>query len=257
MSESPQLNERIRSILVLIATAATIAWNILAAYGYVNGITPAEISDKYPTIITPAGYAFSIWSLIYAGLVVYSIYQALPGNLGRFGGLRTIYIASCVLNCAWIYFWHHDRPGICVFLIAALAAVLIYIVSQVRVGVTSIEKVFVKGTFGLYAGWVTAAAIVNLFVYFRSVDMPAADSATFGVLAVILATVFAIVVTWRLANFVYPLAIAWALTAIAIKQSGSTSLIVACAGGVIMSLLLATSFILSYPSMARPSAENE
>jgi hypothetical protein len=257
MAESPQTDERIRSVLVLVATAATIIWNVLAAYGYVNGVTPAEISARYTTVITPAGYAFSIWSLIYLGLAIFTIYQLLPGNLSRFGGLRTVYIASCVLNCAWIYFWHHDRTGICLVLIAALAATLIYIVSQLEVAVTAMEKVFVKGTFGLYAGWVTVAAMVNLFVYFASVQMPAAESVILGIVAVIAATAFAIVVTWRFTNFVYPLAVAWALTAIAIEQSGKTAIVVACAGGVIMSLLLATSFILSYPSIARPNADNE
>jgi len=257
MADSPQLDERLRSILVLIATAATIAWNVLAAYGYVNAVTPAEISARYPTVVTPAGYAFSIWTLIYAGLAVFTIYQLLPGNLSRFGGLRTIYIASCVLNCAWIYFWHHDRTGICLILIVVLAAMLIYIVSQLMVTVTAVEKVFVKGTFGLYAGWVTVAAMVNLFVYFASVGAPAAESATLGVVGVIVATAFAVAVTWRFANFVYPLAVAWALTAIAVMQSGKTAIVVACAGGVIMCLLLATSFILSYPSIARPNAGNE
>src|SRR6185436_13362776 len=107
MPDKPMLKDRLGSILLMLATIATIVYNALAATGYVNGITPAEISDRLPTIITPAGYAFSIWSLIYVGLIAFSVYQALPANLSRFRVQRNLYIVSCLLNCAWIYFWHH------------------------------------------------------------------------------------------------------------------------------------------------------
>jgi hypothetical protein len=113
MNDSARSNDRLRSLLVILATAATIGFNALAATGYINDITAAEISDRYPTVVTPAGYAFSIWTLIYVGLLAFSVYQAIPKHLERFGRVRTLYIASCVLNCAWIYFWHHGYIGGC------------------------------------------------------------------------------------------------------------------------------------------------
>jgi hypothetical protein len=257
MGDFPSSNDRLRSVLFILATVATIVFNALAAMGYVNGVTPAEISDRLPTIITPAGYAFSIWSLIYLGLLTFSVYQALPGNLERFRGVRTLYIASCVLNCAWIYFWHHGYVGVCALLIVALAVVLIAIVSYYGTATDFIEALIVKATFGIYAGWVTVASIVNIFVYLRSLGSDAAQSVGLGITAVIIATAAAVAVTWKLANYLYPLAVAWALTAIAVNQSGKTGLVVACSGGVIMCLLLATSFILAYPSTATPAADNE
>jgi translocator protein len=257
MEDAANSNDRIRSVLVILATLATIAFNALAAMGYVNGTTPAEVSDRLPTVITPAGYAFSIWSLIYLGLLAFSIYQALPGNLGQFTGVRTLYIASCVLNCAWIYFWHTGYVGVCSILIIALAGVLIYITGSCKVTVSMVEALFAKVTFGLYAGWVTVASLVNVFVYLRSTGSSMAESQALGIAGVIFATAAAVAVTWKLSNYLYPLAVAWALTAIAVNQSGKTALVVACAGGVIMCLLLSTSFILSYPSTARPAADNE
>jgi benzodiazapine receptor len=257
MNDSARSNGRLRSILVILATVATIGFNALAAMGYINGIAPAEISDRYPTIITPAGYAYSIWSLIYVGLLAFSVYQALSANLERFGGVRTLYIASCVLNCGWIYFWHHGYIGVCAVLIVALAIVLLAITSMYKVAVSATETLTVKGTFGLYAGWVTVASIVNIAIYLKSIGSPAATSETVGVVAVIIATAAAIAITWKLTNHLYPVAVAWALTAIAISQSGKTAIVIACAGGVIMCLLLATSFVLSIPSTARPEPGNE
>jgi benzodiazapine receptor len=257
MNDSARSNDRLRSILVILATVATIGFSALAATGYLNGVTTAEISDRFPTVITPAGYAFSIWNLIYVGLLAFSVYQAIPKHLERFGRVRTLYIASCVLNCAWIYFWHHGYIGGCVVLIIALAIVLTAITSMYKFAVSLTEALIVKGTFGLYAGWVTVASIVNIAVYLRSVGSAAAMSEVVGTLAVIIATAAAVAVTWRLANYLYPVAVAWTLTAVAINQSGKTAIVIACAGGVIMSLLLATSFVLSFPSTARTESDNE
>jgi benzodiazapine receptor len=257
MNDPARSNDRLRSILVILATVATIGFNALAATGYINGITPAEISDRFPTIITPAGYAFSIWSLIYVGLLAFSVYQTLSANLERFSRVRTLYIASCVLNCAWIYFWHHAYIGVCAVLIIALAIVLIAITSMYKVAVSMTEALIVKATFGLYAGWVTVASIVNIAVYLKSIGSPTATSETVGVLAVIIATAASIAVTWKLANYLYPVAVAWALTAIAVNQSGKTAIVIACACGVIICLLLAISFVLAMPSTARPEPSNE
>src|SRR5580765_5775754 len=101
MNSGQITEDRIRAVLVIVATTATLVFNALAATGYVNGITPAAISAKYPTVLTPAGYAFSIWSLIYLGLLAFSIYQILPANLARYRAVRPLYVFSCVLNCSW------------------------------------------------------------------------------------------------------------------------------------------------------------
>ena len=257
MNDSARSNDRLRSVLVILATVATIGFSALAAMGYVNGITTAEISDRYLTVITPAGYAFSIWNLIYVGLLAFSVYQAIHKHLERFGRVRTLYIASCVLNCAWIYFWHHGYIGGSAVLIIALTIVLTAITSMYKFAVSLTEALIVKGTFGLFAGWVAVVSIVNIAVYLRSIGSTATTSEVVGTLAVIIATAAAVAVTWRLANYLYPVAVAWALTAIAINQSGKTAIVIACAGGVIMCLLLATSFVLSFPSTARTESDNE
>ena len=76
MSEKGAENEAFRSILVLVATIGMIVFNWLAAVGRVSGVTPDVISAKYPTMITPAGYGFAIWNLIYLGMIAFSIYRS-------------------------------------------------------------------------------------------------------------------------------------------------------------------------------------
>ncbi|MBA3770315.1 MAG: tryptophan-rich sensory protein, partial [Blastocatellia bacterium] len=106
MAEENNNYDRLRAVLVLVATAAVIIFNALAASGRLFGVDTGDVSNRYPTVITPAGYAFSIWSLIYLGLVAFSIYQLLPVQLAKFRGVRTMYLLSCVFNCAWLFAWH-------------------------------------------------------------------------------------------------------------------------------------------------------
>lgn len=240
------------AVLVLIGTAVTIIFNGLAATGYVNGVTPAEISAKYPTVLTPAGWAFSIWSLIYFGLIAFSIFQVLPANGQRFRKVRVAYLVSCLFNCGWIYFWHHDQIAVCLALISALLASLIVILWQLRSKGTKGEAVFAKAPFGIYAGWVTAATLVNLSVLLKAAgsEMTPQSSKLLGIACLLIAAAAAVAVRFKLRNYLYPLAVAWAATAIAINQSGNTALIVAAALCVIVCLVMAVSFVMDQKSSA-------
>src|ERR1051325_4429250 len=171
-------DDRLRSILVILATAAMIAFNGLAVAGFVGQATTREIADRYSTILTPANYAFSIWSLIYFGLAAFAVFQLLPRNLATFRRIRTLYIATCLLNIAWLYFWHYDHPIICLGLIVALAAMLIVLTYEMKSAEGSAERI-AKAAFGLYAGWVTTATFVNLFIVFAASGVP---SSTLNVL---------------------------------------------------------------------------
>jgi hypothetical protein len=241
--------DRIRSILVLAATVGVIVFNWLAATGRLGSDT-AAISDKYPTLLTPAGYAFSIWSLIYLGLIAFSIYQMMPANLGRFGAVRSFYIFSCALNCAWLYFWHREQIVICFVVIAALAVTLAVICYHVRDPESLSDTWAAKAPFGLYFGWVTAATLVNLTIMLKFLNLDISHSAEtiLAVCFVLLAAALAILVRLKLSNYFYPIAVAWALTAIAVKQSGQTLIVVAAAAGVIACLIASLSFVMNLKS---------
>ena len=152
------MNNKLQPILVLVATAGMIVFNYFAATGILGGVDTGAISDKYPTVITPAGFAFAIWSVIYAGCVAFSIYQLLPSQLEKFQAIRRVYIVSCVANCAWLYFWSQEMIVLCVGVILILLASVGYISFKLRKTETTGEYWLAKFPFGIYFGWVTAAA---------------------------------------------------------------------------------------------------
>ena len=250
MTESATKSNRLQAILVLIATVATIVFNLFAALGLVNGVTPAEISNKYLTPVTPADYAFAIWGAIYAGLAVFSIYQFLPSNWAKFDRIRTLYILSCALNCGWIYFWQQDKIAVCFVLILLLAATLFLIDANIRSPNSQGPYWLVQAPFAVYFGWVSAAAIVNLAVFLVSLKVVLTAEAWTAIAVVLLSltTALGVFIRVKYSNYLYPLAVAWALTAIAVKQSGHTAIVVACALGVIISLIATLSFIVNLPS---------
>jgi hypothetical protein len=241
--------DRIRSILVLAATIGVIVFNWLAATGRLGSDT-AAISAKYPTLVTPAGYAFSIWSLIYLGLIAFSIYQILPANLPRFRSIRSLYIANCALNCAWLYFWHRDQIALCFVIMVALWATLAVICYQLRDTELLRETWIAKAPFGLYFGWVTAAMFVNLAIMlkFQNIALSTLAETALAVVLILVAAACAVLVRVKLTNYIYPLAVAWALTAIAVKQSGHTAIVTAAALGVIACLIASLSFVMNLKS---------
>lgn len=242
--------DRFRSILVVAAVIGTVIFNSLAAAGRIGGVTPDQISDKYTTLITPAGYAFAIWSLIYFGIAAFSVYQLLPSTLAKYRSLRQLFIITCVLNCGWILFWHNDQILICFIIILLLLLVLFVINYKLIVTENIREYWLVKAPFSIYFGWVTAATLVNFAVLlsYLNVEMSASASTWVAVGLITIAMIFGVIVRFKLTNHLYPLAIAWALTAIGVKQSGQTLVVAAAAIGTVVCLVATLSVVVSLPS---------
>lgn len=65
----PEISERIVVALRfvnVIAFVCVVVVNGLGASGVIAGRSRGDVSDDNPTPITPSGYAFLIWGLIYA-----------------------------------------------------------------------------------------------------------------------------------------------------------------------------------------------
>jgi hypothetical protein len=250
MTSSSNGSDRLRSILVLLATAATIFFNFLAATGRLHGVMTDAVSDAYPTVLTPAGYAFSIWAAIYAGLAGFSICQLLPSKMATFRPIRTLYVASCVLNCVWLWFWHQYQIAACLAVIALLLIILFWINIKSKKPDSFGDAIFGKGVFGLYCGWITAATLVNfviLLVYF-GVQISQIAWNVLGALLIAFAGLLAGLVRFKLKNYLFPLAIAWAVTGIAIKQSGNTAIVATAAFCVNFCLVMAISYVMERKS---------
>lgn len=237
------MKDRLLQIASVAAFISVLIFNYLAATGILNDTDTGAISDRYPTQITPAGYAFSIWSLIYLGMLLFVIYQALPSSRTKqvFQQIRTLFIANCIANCAWLTAWHYDLMALSVALMLTILGTLAVISVRARACATTSEILLIRAPFNLYFGWITVATIANVTILLVSlgVEPQTAFGSYTGAALILVASAIGVFIRFRLNAFAYAMAIAWGITAIAVKQSGNTPVVVAAALGVVVLLFVA------------------
>ncbi len=209
----------------ILALAIVIIVNGMANAVPLGGQTTGEISDKYPSLFTPAGYVFSIWGLIYLGLIAFVIWQALPQQRTsqRLATIRLPFVLSCVCNAAWIFAWHYDRLWLSLALMLGLLLSLVTIYRALNDALSDLsrqETWLVKLPFSVYTGWITVAFIANFSAIqlVQGWDDLVFSAASWTVLKIAVAGSIAIWVLFRQHNLAFVLVIIWASIGIAFKH---------------------------------------
>lgn len=189
----------------LAVTVAAIACAIGTLFGMGVLGTPVEESAggvlaADATLIAPAGTAFSIWSVIYAGLGGYVVWQWLPAQARSDRARATGWLAaaSMVLNAAWLLVVQQGWLWLSVAVIVVLAVVLKMLVARlVRLPATGwADRVMVDGTFGLYLGWVAVATCANVAAVLVDTGISATGTAAEVAALAVLVAVLALAVVY-------------------------------------------------------------
>ncbi|MDX1417437.1 MAG: hypothetical protein R3293_24750 [Candidatus Promineifilaceae bacterium] len=221
---------RWRQVSVLFAVAVTIAVNILANALPINGQTTGEISDSFDVFFVPAGYVFSIWGLIYLGLIAYAIYQLLPAQKENSNLMRisSPFIVSSLANIAWIFLWHYEMFALSVLVMTILLVSLILIYLRLDIGrmqVSTGMRWLVHLPFSIYLGWITVATIANVTALLAHWNWSGWGLSP-EMWTVIMLTIAAIVgglVSFTRGDIAYAAVLVWAFIGIAVKQSDSST----------------------------------
>ncbi|MBS7632652.1 tryptophan-rich sensory protein [Candidatus Bathyarchaeota archaeon] len=219
----------------IIAFVLTVLVNGLAGSTTIlGGKTTAEISDANPTLITPAGYVFSIWGIIYILLGIFSVFQALPSQREREYHERIgwLFVLSSMLNIVWLFLWQFEYLVLSVVVMFLLLATLIAIYLRLNIGKSAVplsEKLAVHTPFSVYLGWITIASIANVAVTLVSVgwDGFGISREIWAVLIIIAALLITLLVIAIRKDLAYGLIIIWALLGIAMKQSENQNIVAA------------------------------
>ncbi|MCH1865342.1 TspO/MBR family protein [Nocardioides sp. CFH 31398] len=195
MSSSATGLDRARQVTVTVAEVACVLGTLVGV-----GVLGTEVSavsggalSADSTLVAPAGPAFSIWSVIYAGLAAYTVHQWLPGQATseRQRSIGWLAAASMVLNAAWLLVvqqgWIWGSVVVIVALLATLVAIGRRLTAQRHDSV--VDLVVVDGTFGLYLGWVAVATGANLTAALVGTGMAATGPVGYVVSLLILAGV--------------------------------------------------------------------
>ncbi|MGA2111820.1 MAG: TspO/MBR family protein [Anaerolineales bacterium] len=245
-----------RQAVVAVTVLATIVVNILADALPINGLNTAAISNSFHIYFVPAGYVFSIWGLIYIGLIAYAAYQALPSQRENPRLRATGWWISLggLANIAWIFFWHYELFPLTLVAMLVLLATLLITYLGLRRGQTAPsagETWAVRIPFSLYLGWITVATIANVSDVLWSLQWNGFGITPEAWMLIMLIAVFAIASWMNLVrrDVAFTLVIVWALAGIVVQQSAVA--LVANAAGITAVLVVVTLVLGLFPLRPR------
>ncbi|MEO0358182.1 MAG: hypothetical protein AAF386_07785 [Pseudomonadota bacterium] len=204
-------------MLTWAALAATVLFGV-AAYvivpftGYTADVLP--IAQPKPAI-QPAGYAFSIWGVIYLWLVASAVFGIIRKAQDTAWAAALIWlIPSLVIGAFWN--WIANQSAIW-----ATVAIWIMLALALRAAFLAplADRWWLKAPVALYAGWLSAASFVSLGVTLPGYGI-GFDANTWAVIGICVATILAVTVQIRLGAMpTYGAAIIWAFVGILINNT--------------------------------------
>ena len=220
------MKDTLRQIAVVVTILVTLFVNGLANALPLNGMNTGQISDQFKVYFVPAGYVFSIWGLIYIGLISFAIFQALGSQRENPRLRATGWWISLggVANSAWIFFWHYQLFPLTLIAMLVLLATLILTYLRLEIGrsrVSSAEKWSAQLPFSIYLGWITVATVANVtdvLDYLKWNRFGIAPEVWMSIILVAVLAITAAVIFSR-RDLAYSLVVLWALAGISAKFS--------------------------------------
>lgn len=205
--------------LAAVAVFGNIFLNYYSNTHPFAGQTMGMVSAKYPTLLTPAGYAFSIWGLIFLGLAGYAVWQLLPAQrpLSLPDAVAKPLALANVATGAWVVLFAHELivPSVGVMLLILGSLVVAY--GRVRRRLfAGAAPAWVGVPFSLYLGWISVASVINGIIGVRQLGWQTAEGVSvvlaLGLLALVVA--LGLLISWAFRDAVFSVVVAWALVAI-------------------------------------------
>ena len=226
------MTHRTRQLLVVVAAAVNLVLNALAGAGVLFGTATGAVSDAYPTGVTPAGWAFSIWSVVFLGVVVFAVWQALPAQRGpRYDALGAPFVAANVLNGLWQIPWLTGHVVVSAVVLVGILASLIWLYVRLdRMGLRGVERWTLGLPVSLFLAWVTVATALNVTIALQALGWTAAGV---GWPIAVIALVTGVAAWWlrRTGDVAAALVVLWAFVAIYAAHPDRTELGLALAAG--------------------------
>lgn len=226
-----------------LALMLTIVVNYCCNAGFLNGKTMKTVSDKYYNYFTPAGFAFSIWGLIYLGLLGFVVYTAINASRDKFkdtilAKIGWWFVLSCLANSFWVVAWLTDYTGTSVLVMLILLFSLIKIVVNTRMELDAHpfkHYLFVFWPFALYLGWVSVALIANFSAYLTKIGWGGfgVSNSNWAIVMICVAGLVNILMVYTRNLREFAVVGIWALFAISVSNSrvsGDQSIVYACYG---------------------------
>ena len=210
------------SILNLIVVIAIIYWNYYTAAVGFNGNDIGSLSNKYRNLFTPASYAFSIWGLIFIGLIAltgymtYSAFKSEESN-GWIDKIGWSLLIANICNGLWTYAWLMEMTGVSVMIMLCILCCLLYALkTMLKIDASTW---LVKVPIGIYAGWISVATIANVAAHLNKTEWrPILSEINWTLAMIVIAALINIyVVKWKGVRSYGAIGV-WALLAVSLRH---------------------------------------
>lgn len=223
-----QRSDRVRRFVVALTVAGSLVAAVFGS-GLLGGVRIADAAGGAfaadATVLAPAGFAFSIWSVIYLGLAAFAVWQLAPGQAAkpRHRAVGFGVAASALLNAVWIMCvlaWRTAESFVIIVVLLGVLLVTFFRACRRPRRGTVAEIVLIDGVIGLYLGWVTVAAAANLSAWLGAIGVGGWTSAPGvpGTITLIAAGLVALYTAWRGGRWAPAIGTAWGLAWIAVGR---------------------------------------
>ncbi|WP_225743484.1 TspO/MBR family protein [Marinilactibacillus sp. Marseille-P9653] len=206
-----------------------VVFGVMIFLNYWSATDVGSTADDQQALIQPAGFAFSIWGLIYLSVLIWIVrlffIKQFEGTI--YDKVKVWLLLNFALNGAWIIMFTGDQIGLSTVVIVGLLLTLVMIyrtISKIR------YNFFDRFPFSIYFGWVTVATIVNIFTWAVSSDVQeilGLSELNWTVILLVVATILCVYISLKYTDWSYPLVFVWSFTGIIIENTQSTIILLA------------------------------
>jgi benzodiazapine receptor len=218
----------IYAVINALALAGVLLINWMANALPLGGLTTGEISFLYQNLFVPAGWAFSIWGVIYILLLLWVILSfAYLNRMDAYISIRVaspLFWLSCLANAGWILAWHSLMPGVSVLCMVVLLASLIILTEHLTL-YRKDAPLWSYLPFELYLGWICVALIANIAAWMVSAGWIGSifSQTVWSSVMIAVGTGLGLFYILRKQSVAFGLVIVWAIVAIYFRRHIDTS----------------------------------
>lgn len=226
METSAPLSRFWRWLLPLAVTACLYVNYIYNAHPPTGALSNGAMSARHPTLLTPASYAFSIWGVIFSGLIAYTVWQLRPKaqQTPLPARLTPVLTLAVLATTAWTLVFSYELIGLSLVVMLLLLVLLAVAYARARpLVLAGAPSAWPTWFLSLYLGWIMLATVLNLIFGLRDAlgwqwSAEASLDGCYGL--IIVAAGLGVALAWRGRDALLPLPIAWGLVGTWVAQHG-------------------------------------
>ncbi|MBD3749515.1 MAG: hypothetical protein IE931_08470 [Sphingobacteriales bacterium] len=189
-----------------------------------NGQTNADVSNRYPTAFTPAGFTFAIWGLIYLSLFGFTIFHLLKAYreeeqseanqaLSKIGNL---FIINNIATTFWVFAFDDEYllASVILIVIQLITLLLIFIRLELFDRDKSFKnKLFTQFPLSIYFAWLCVANVANIALYLVSIGWDGAPLSgdIWAAALIVIVFLLALFIVLKKHNVFFGLVVLWAV----------------------------------------------